>query len=186
MISIGVERPNRSGVGGPTETNVIRGEFARVGQLDWAVLCSRDGHSTILVLWGRPTSCPGEIRDPRCTTAVRDSGASWLRQDRDLFAMASLVARRTPAGASWKDRLGARPAEDYEESWSGNSREFCGLFLLLTSSVGAQQVVFSGSSRQRRLPCEIELQTPFNGGACFLVAQFAKSAFQNTLLVALR
>lgn len=31
--------------------NVIRGEFERGGQSDWAVLCSRNGESAILVFW---------------------------------------------------------------------------------------------------------------------------------------
>src|ERR1035441_7776394 len=31
--------------------NVIRGEFARPGQMDWAVLCSRAGHLEIYVFW---------------------------------------------------------------------------------------------------------------------------------------
>jgi hypothetical protein len=31
--------------------NVIRGEFAAVGQADWAVLCSRSRKSSILIFW---------------------------------------------------------------------------------------------------------------------------------------
>jgi hypothetical protein len=34
-----------------TRNNVIKGEFARPGQTDWAVLCSVNGLSTILVFW---------------------------------------------------------------------------------------------------------------------------------------
>jgi hypothetical protein len=41
--------------------NVIHGSFTRPGQSDWAVLCSRSGESSILVIWGRPTACPGEL-----------------------------------------------------------------------------------------------------------------------------
>jgi hypothetical protein len=37
--------------------NVVRGHFQRSGQLDWAVLCSVAGVSTILVYWdGQPDS----------------------------------------------------------------------------------------------------------------------------------
>lgn len=36
---------------GPKPHNVIRGEFARRGQVDWAVLCSRNRASTLLVFW---------------------------------------------------------------------------------------------------------------------------------------
>ena len=41
--------------------NVIRGQFTRKGQTDWAVLCSKDGKSSILVFWGKPTRCPSEL-----------------------------------------------------------------------------------------------------------------------------
>ena len=42
--------------------NAIKGEFARPGQKDWAVLCSRNGVSSILVFWGGQTpACRGEI-----------------------------------------------------------------------------------------------------------------------------
>lgn len=41
--------------------NVIRGQFARVGQNDWAVLCSRSGVSTILVFWKGSISSVAKI-----------------------------------------------------------------------------------------------------------------------------
>ena len=41
--------------------NVIRGEFAKSGQLDWAVLCSRNRVSAILVFWSGSTKSVGEI-----------------------------------------------------------------------------------------------------------------------------
>lgn len=44
--------------------NVIRGNFARAGQEDWAVLCSRDGASEIRVFWGGPARCPSPIGEP--------------------------------------------------------------------------------------------------------------------------
>lgn len=37
--------------------NVIKGQFSRPGQVDWAVLCSVKGRSSILVIWnGSPTN----------------------------------------------------------------------------------------------------------------------------------
>jgi hypothetical protein len=45
----------------PKPHNVIRGQFARKGQTDWAVLCSKDGQSSILVFWGKPCRCPTEL-----------------------------------------------------------------------------------------------------------------------------
>lgn len=44
--------------------NVIHGEFAKKGQKDWAVLCSRNGVSSVLVFWGGQVGegdCPNEI-----------------------------------------------------------------------------------------------------------------------------
>jgi len=41
--------------------NVIRGEFAKPGQTDWAVLCSVKGVSTIVVFWNGSERNPAEI-----------------------------------------------------------------------------------------------------------------------------
>lgn len=41
--------------------NVIRGEFAKSGQFDWAVLCSQNRVSAILVFWDGSTKSVAEI-----------------------------------------------------------------------------------------------------------------------------
>ncbi len=41
--------------------NVIKGEFAKTGQTDWAVLCSVKGVSTILVFWNGSENNPAAI-----------------------------------------------------------------------------------------------------------------------------
>jgi hypothetical protein len=46
--------------------NVIRGEFAKAGQTDWAVLCSADGVSRILVFWN------GSDKDPAVIAPLDD------------------------------------------------------------------------------------------------------------------
>src|SRR5438876_1352596 len=48
--------------------NVIKGEFARPGQTDWAVLCSVKGVSTILVFWN------GSEKNPAALASVPDDG----------------------------------------------------------------------------------------------------------------
>lgn len=45
----------------PRPHNLIRGAFARNGQMDWAVLCSKEGKSNILVFWGGAARCPSEL-----------------------------------------------------------------------------------------------------------------------------
>jgi hypothetical protein len=44
-----------------TPHNVIKGQFARPGELDWAVLCSIKGVSTILVFWNGSNKNPAAI-----------------------------------------------------------------------------------------------------------------------------
>jgi hypothetical protein len=51
--------PQVSGVAEPH--NVIRGEFAKAGQTDWAALCSKDGTSTVLVFWNGGKRNPARI-----------------------------------------------------------------------------------------------------------------------------
>lgn len=53
--------------------NVIKGEFAKPGQTDWAVLCSVRGTSSILVYWN------GSAADPTQLAPVQDSDRlqSW-------------------------------------------------------------------------------------------------------------
>lgn len=41
--------------------NVIRGEFARPGQKDWAAFCQIDGQWKILFVWGGRMKCEDEI-----------------------------------------------------------------------------------------------------------------------------
>lgn len=38
--------------------NVVSGRFASPDQIDWAALCSVDGASRVVILWGGPASCP--------------------------------------------------------------------------------------------------------------------------------
>jgi hypothetical protein len=58
---IGLTRPH----------NVVRGRFGRGPERDWAVLCSRDEVSTILVFWDDSTESPAELE--------RRADASYLQ-----------------------------------------------------------------------------------------------------------
>ena len=62
----------------PKPNNVISGEFAKRGQTDWAVLCSRGGESSILVFWGGSVKSPAEL-------AKAPDDAYWLGNDRAGF-----------------------------------------------------------------------------------------------------
>ena len=59
LQKLGCTIPQVSGVTAPH--NVIRGEFRLAGKTDWAVLCSKDGASTVLVFWNGRKRNPGRI-----------------------------------------------------------------------------------------------------------------------------
>jgi hypothetical protein len=60
LKSRGCKVPQSFGLNTPH--NVIRGSFANNAQNDWAVVCSKDGSSSILVFWGGPVRCSSEIQ----------------------------------------------------------------------------------------------------------------------------
>lgn len=43
--------------------NVITGSFAKEGQIDWAVLCSTNGVSSINIFWGGSAQCASKIEE---------------------------------------------------------------------------------------------------------------------------
>lgn len=45
----------------PSPANVLQAKLAAKGQLDWAVLCSYEGTSTILVFWEGPVQCATKL-----------------------------------------------------------------------------------------------------------------------------
>jgi|SRR5579872_2425582 len=73
------EELNRRGCGIPQpypdqRVNVIRGEFSNPGQTDWAVLCSVNRFSSILVFWNGSARDPAEVAKwPEPENAIYDS-----------------------------------------------------------------------------------------------------------------
>jgi hypothetical protein len=65
LEALGCGIPQVQGDGEPQ--NVVHGFFARPGQVDWAILCSRAGRSSIVIFWGKPTKCSDRLatRDDR-------------------------------------------------------------------------------------------------------------------------
>lgn len=69
--------------GGPN--NVIKGQFAKKGQTDWAALCSKEGFSSILIHWGGAANCPSEIgraEDSGYLQGIGDGEVGFSRQIR--------------------------------------------------------------------------------------------------------
>ena len=55
--------------------NIVSGQFATPEQTDWAAICSRNGRSSVVVLWGGSVNCKSAV-----TAARRDS--SMMEFDR--------------------------------------------------------------------------------------------------------
>ena len=64
--------------------NVIRGEFAKPGQTDWAVLCSINRVSSILVYWNGSEKNPAEIGKGEDQGRLQTLGGSTIGYSRLL------------------------------------------------------------------------------------------------------
>lgn len=64
--------------GDSSANNLISGEFARAGQLDHAALCSRDGRTSLLVVWGGPARCGAVTRTADDVNAMVGAGNELL------------------------------------------------------------------------------------------------------------
>ena len=64
--------------------NVIRGSFAKPGQTDWAVLCSVNGSSSILVFWNGSARNPAEIAPQKDSGFLQSYGEDRIVYSRDL------------------------------------------------------------------------------------------------------
>lgn len=62
--------------------NVIKGEFAKPGQTDWAILCSVGGVSSILVFWNGSAANPERIAEMKDIDRLQDSGADGIAYSR--------------------------------------------------------------------------------------------------------
>lgn len=58
--------------------NVIRGEFLKPGQTDWAVLCSAGGVSSILVFWNGSETNPAELAKRRDLDSLQGWGGDRI------------------------------------------------------------------------------------------------------------
>lgn len=65
--------------------NVIKGEFAKKGQTDWALLCSKkDGNSSLVIHWGGHVTCPSELESRPDITYLQDIGEGKIGYSRNI------------------------------------------------------------------------------------------------------
>jgi hypothetical protein len=59
LVTRGCAIPQPFGAREPS--NLIRGQFARNGEWNWAAICSKEGKSQVVVLWGGQAACPNHL-----------------------------------------------------------------------------------------------------------------------------
>lgn len=123
---LGCTIPQVSGAREPQ--NVIRGEFAATGQIDWAVLCYKDGASTLLVFWNGSKRNPARI--------ARAEGAAGLFTRQIAPAGRAYIVRHYKAyGGPKPPPIDHQGIEDsYNESASVIHYYFRGKWLRLTGA----------------------------------------------------
>ncbi len=67
--------------------NVISGEFAKPGQKDWAVLCSVQGTSSILVFWNASPQAPASIAPAADRGFLQTTGPATIGFSRAITAV---------------------------------------------------------------------------------------------------
>jgi hypothetical protein len=65
-----------SGFSSRTNSNVIQGAFATSGQLDWAVLCTKDGRTAIRVFSSGAAASGGAAASAACPVRLEERGNS--------------------------------------------------------------------------------------------------------------
>lgn len=70
-----------------TPHNVIRGQFAKKGQDDWAVLCSKNGKSSILVFWAKPSQCSTGLAPAEDRSFLQEVGEGKMGYSRVIAAV---------------------------------------------------------------------------------------------------
>lgn len=79
--------PQASGI--PERHNVIKGQFARRGQTNWAVLCSKEGKSCILIFSEKPNGCPNELACEEDESFIQMIGDGRMGYSRKINAVSS-------------------------------------------------------------------------------------------------
>ena len=64
--------------------NIVKGEFAKPGQTDWAVLCSLGGVSTILIFWNASEINPSEIAQMNDKDRLQSWGDDKMVYSREI------------------------------------------------------------------------------------------------------
>jgi hypothetical protein len=69
--------------------NVVRGQFARAGQTDWAALCAANDQMIVVVVWGAPSACADTILQTAHTVSDEHGlgvvGPAYIEQHEEWY-----------------------------------------------------------------------------------------------------
>lgn len=99
--------------------NVIRGEFARKGQTDWAILCSINRVSYILVFWGGSATHVSEVARRPDASYLQEVGEGKIGFSRLITAAGKDFIRAHQQGAD--PRLPAIDHHGIEDAFVGKA-----------------------------------------------------------------
>jgi hypothetical protein len=78
--------------------NVIKGEFAKPGQTDWAVLCSIGRISSIRVFWNASAINPGRIAEMKDIDRLQGAGGDKIVYSRAITPVGKAAIMKYHAG----------------------------------------------------------------------------------------
>ena len=78
--------------------NVIKGEFAKPGQTDWAVLCSVGRVSSILIFWNASESNPGRIAEAKDIDRLQGAEGDKIVYSREITPVGKAAIMKYHAG----------------------------------------------------------------------------------------
>ncbi len=105
----------------PKPHNLIRGEFVKKGQVDWAVLCSKNNKSSIVLLSLSKQQCTQEL-------AVADDSTFVQQVDSNQYRFSRMITTATKSDiARYMKREGGQPQlMDSDFDHEGITDEFVG------------------------------------------------------------
>jgi hypothetical protein len=65
--------------------SAISGQFARAGQVDWAILCSSGGRSSIYIVWGGPAKCSAPLASAADRDYLQEGGGQRIDFSREII-----------------------------------------------------------------------------------------------------
>lgn len=85
LVALGCTIPQPFAAQQPS--NLIRGQFARNGEWDWAAICSKEGKSRAVVLWDGPPACPNSFGESEDVERLATFGSGGIGYEYSIVSV---------------------------------------------------------------------------------------------------